>query len=860
MEDDDAPALQIEEELMATLSSGIDEHHLPIMALGSGRTSLQDKFCSVMLAMMLEAGHSEACLSKFARDIVAGTFDLGVEFSLSSILPTSFRTLFPWFEVKVECQDAPELDADHLQDDGFDVVVDEEAQASLSFANMLSVPGPLHVLHNATNLLIKQLPYLGQAVPRLVALSRFLSGKISKERLLATCFSSPVASIFKGDFTRFHAKVNESRWGSIAFAIPQILDLKAPLERFWSLQAFNHGSGQKPAQQQASEESGPRLEYINETIESPEFWAQLLALDKLFAVVRDLFDWVESCPCHYKRQAPTDNPAIKRRWQACPLRGRRLPEISCGRFFDILNRLCLANAARLFLELPDSLAEDCRAACLLDFEHGRGHLTFQLTLKMACFLEPPLLLFGLAHHDPEMPDLQKDVLQRCMSSQCQHPLVQKLKEQKLHEEAELFIEGEDLKLLENLEFFTASFRFAWGTERKVEGGHAQVNIYASGRRNRTEATDSLALRLSEIKRILSSSDVTAFLECVQVARSPQKLVSQLGLARHPSCRLAKNGWDPIYRKTVYHADPLSLYNRDPPALFSAKLAAPARARHEPLQDQVAEGSDLAIEFLEMQHTLALRHVKQQLESLCKNQEQRRLFSCSLPSTALTLLFQWLAPSQAQEGHQEGLKAGGDEAVPVSSYTDALVAHASHVDTVFFRIVSCGLSPAKLAAPVSFDASDVGVVVLKNAGPVAGAPERSYRVETSDVALSSHVASQSELQSCPLVLSLSSLTAAQIRSFEGWEESVADVQTDVDSGRTLVCATAPFPVMGIREQLPLADRSTYELVEQLCNDGWECMVARTSALQSGVFKQNMEPLRVAKFVFGFRIEETRCSFH
>jgi hypothetical protein len=67
-------------------------------------------------------------------------------------------------------------------------------------------------------------------------------------------------------------------------------------------------------------------------------------------------------------------------------------------------------------------------------------------------------------------------------------------------------------------------------------------------------------------------------------------------------------------------------------------------------------------------------------------------------------------------------------------------------------------------------------------------------------------------------------------------------------------------MGIREQLPLADRSTYELVEQLCNDGWECMVARTSALQSGVFKQNMEPLRVAKFVFGFRIEETRCSFH
>lgn len=588
MENDDTQALQAEEDMMVNLQSGILEHHLPIMALGSGRTSLQDKFGSVMFAMMLEAGNDEASLASFVQGIVAGTFDLGVEFSLSKILPTEFRTLFPWFESQVPHQDRPNIDSDLLQDDGFDAVPDEEPQVSLSLENILSVPGPLNILHNATSLLITQLPYLGQAVPRLVALSRFLAGNMWWQRVFRV----------KRDFSRFHARVNEADGGL--------------LQRFWNIQAFNHDSGNAPLRQQAADDSRPRVDYINETIESHEFWGQLLALDGLFTVVRELFEWLESCPCHYKRRAPPHDPAIKKRWQRCPLRGRRLPEIACGVFFEIVNDLCLANAARLFLELPESVTEDCRAACLLDFEHGRGHLTFHLTLKMSCFLEPPLLLFGLAHYDPEKPDLQREVLQRCLAPDSPHPLMQKLREQNLLEEAKLFVEGEDLRLLDNLDFFISSFRFAWGTERKVEGGHAQVNMYAGGRRNRTEATDSLALRLSEIKRVLVSADVTSFLDCVQVARNPQKLAAKLGLARHPSCSFAKSGWDPIFRKIVYHVDPFSLYSASRPDLFAAKVFARARARHEAVLDQ-ADEPDLSPEFLEMHHQLALRHLKRQLE-------------------------------------------------------------------------------------------------------------------------------------------------------------------------------------------------------------------------------------------------------
>ncbi|CAE7235205.1 unnamed protein product [Symbiodinium sp. CCMP2456] len=830
VDDDDSAALQAEESIMADLSDSISEHHLPLMALGSGRTSLQDKFMSVMYAMMLESGYSAEGLRAFAQEVCCGTFDLGVEFSLNTIMPAPFLKLFPWY-----VSDEPEQErfcgGHALGEDGFDVLpeAEEAPDVEISLQGMLSIPGPLHILHNASRLLLTQLPYLGQALPKLVALSRFLASKTYKQRLLETCFATPVSRTFAPDFNRFHAKVNEGRWGSVAFAIPEILHLQVPLRRYWNLRAFNHFSDD--AQQREIGEQGPtavKLESVNETIESAEFWAQLQTLERLFSVVRELFEWLEACPCHYKRKPPPDRPDVKKRWMSCPLRGRRLAEISCGGFFEVVNRLCLANAAQLYVDLPESLPEECRAACLLDYEHGRGHLTFQLTLKLSCFLQPPLLLLGLGHHDSENPDSPREVMQRCLGSECQHPQVLQLSEGSLREEADLFIQGEDLSLLENLELFVASFRFAWGTERKVEGGHAQVHMYAAGRRNRTEATDSLALRLGEIKRVLTSEDTTSFIECIQVARNPQKLIARLGLSRHPACALAKHGWDRIYRKVVYHADPYSLYNRQQPVLYISKEPVRAHDRHVPLMDRRESEADLAPELLEIQRVLALRHLKKQLETLCKDAEQRVMCSCQIPAVALKLLLEWLAP--AKYAQRQPPETPVDAAAPRLEQTLVSAAARDSVeDVVFFRIVSCGLSRAHLAAPGDFQSNDVGILLLRNDGP--GEAAESFKIETSGMKLQSDVVRACDLQAFPMVLSLSSLTLPQLRSFKIWKESTADVQVNKDEGTSHVLAVAPAPLMTVREQLELADCSMFELVEKLCNDGWECMVARTPALQT-----------------------------
>ena len=498
----------------------------------------------------------------------------------------------------------------------------------------------------------------------------------------------------------------------------------------------------------------------------------------------------------------------------------------------------MLNAAALFMEMPTDINEECRSACLLDFEHGRGHLMFQIALKTSCFLEPPLVILGCAHHDPENPEKQKDVLRKCLSSDCNRPQFQKLREPGLREEIELFLEGEDRRMLEKLSQFLGSLRFAWGTERRVEGGHAQVNMFTQGRRNRTEATDSLVLRLGEIKRVLTSADVVDFLQCVQAARNPQRLVASLGLRRHPSCLLAKSAWDPIYRKVVYHADPLSLYNRNPPELFieaPASRRRPGQSVQEALQDKEPADDDVPSEVAGLWKSLALVHVRSSLQDCAKSSAGRKLFSCDLSSAALKLLFESVVAPPQKEPAADAERESREDivvAAPVSSCKDSMIAEASATGVAFFRVVHASLSRAKLAAAADFDSNDIGILLWQSSPEGHDSSDASYRVDTNGVALPSALATQYGLKTAPLVLALSSLTLRQLRSLTAWDEP-GKVAVDEASGTTSVLAKEGQKLLAFPSDsnLALSDYSTFQLVEKLRLDGWECVVARNKRAQS-----------------------------
>ena len=181
-----------------------------------------------------------------------------------------------------------------------------------------------------------------------------------------------------------------------------------------------------------------------------------------------------------------------------------------------------------------------------DFEQGRGHMMFQLVMKLACYLEPPLLLLGVADQRMCRQDQAKLALSRCFQSTCAHPMIQQLQQRQVAEEVERYLTGEDLRVLPELQAFLASLRFCYGCERLVEGGHAKVHLMHATRCNRTEYMDSLALRFHEVEEVLNSTHVTSLLECLQSARTPRNLVGQLGLLKHPGVQGAMHGWDAVY--------------------------------------------------------------------------------------------------------------------------------------------------------------------------------------------------------------------------------------------------------------------------------------------------------------------------
>ena len=321
-------------------------------------------------------------------------------------------------------------------------------------------------------------------------------------------------------------------------------------------------------------------------------------------------------------------------------------------------------------------------------------------------------------------------------------------------------------------------------------------------------------------------------------------MAALGLSRHPSCGSAKSGWDPIYRKIVYHADPLSLYRNAPPELFAGKPPkAPHALPHEPMlpvADRQNGEADVPPEVADMHRKLAVKHVQGCLQELCSAQsESRKLFSCDLPGSALRLLTECLTPSQKQSAAEsseagasaarEGTSAGAivsSRELQLQPMTQLLVSEASSMGKVFFRVVHCGLSRAHLAAPTDFTSDDIGVFLLKPDGPEAA--DGSRRVDTSGLRLPSPVASQAGLTAVPLVLSLSTLTLSQLRSFAAWSETAS--VTAITESTTSVVAEAPAQFLRVSAEGALEDRSMFELVEMLQEEGWECVVARGSVMQ------------------------------
>eukprot|EP00971_Amphidinium_carterae_P337376 6474145-Amphidinium_carterae.1 len=341
-----AAAHDMEKPLLESLSEGLQLQHAPL--LNVCRSTAADKLRIVMHGIWLEAGGSASSMQQYCESIVACTTDMGTEYLLSSFEPCTLRQLFPWLGLP---QDTPTCCVDDI--DMVEEGAGDESSGLLGLSNSLGVPGLLHILHRATGDMLHVVPVLNEAVGVLTKVASFLQSRDSKERLIATCFGSGVAKEFAADIKRFTCKVNRERWGTICFAVDDLLRLQRPLRRFWDLKRYTcagmHHTGTAPSAEMVA---------IDEALDDDMFWSSLETMRALFSCVCEAFHWAEGCPCHSHLNfdgAPAD---VRQLWESCPLRGARLPEVSSGDFLRHVEAYSVKAAATLVLALPTSLTRE----------------------------------------------------------------------------------------------------------------------------------------------------------------------------------------------------------------------------------------------------------------------------------------------------------------------------------------------------------------------------------------------------------------------------------------------------------------------------------------------------------------------
>ena len=637
-------ALELDQSHLEFLQAELRQHTLPSTSLGTTGGSLAHKFHAVLHSIFLESGPYGRDLVSFCKQICACTTDLGTEFSLPFISPMKVSSIFPW----IRQQDGEEIFAAASADDFHLMEVDAEYPDEVSLSSSLAFPGLLHIIHNAASDVLTVTELLDSQVDNLAKVCSLLSERQTCTKPLETCFNSPVGQQLQHRLAVFSCKVYRPRWGSVAFCCKSLLEVKSVLVFGWSLQKYSAGL----------KKIGTDLEVANNSITSPLFWASILVLDHLYDLVRSCFQWAEGCPCHSHLEKSDVSKQVRQRWDNCPLRGLRVPEICAGDFFQVFQKLQNEATVSLVSCLTEISVED-KAKLLQEFEKGRSFLLHTFTLKLAAFSLPPLLVSAAAHH---FRPSAEDALRTCLQCNDDHPKIKCLQSDPVKWQAEEFLDGAELGELPDLCVFLAGLRFCHAVERKVEGGHARVLRRGRSATQHSEAFDSLALRMSEINSHFDSDSL--FLEAlagfVSYARSPKDVVAKLGMGRHPACcDVRKHAWDKLYRQIVYRADKETLYQVKPPciALIDFKNSL---EDEQPLQRQIIP-ADMSAHYSSVLREAALEFFHAQLNDF-ESEKVLRIYSCNMLPQAATVSLQ-RRMMQAHEGPDRPLPLSFPEWVP-----------------------------------------------------------------------------------------------------------------------------------------------------------------------------------------------------
>ena len=347
--------------------------------------------------------------------------------------------------------------------------------------------------------------------------------------------------------------------------------------------------------------------------------------------------------------------------------------------------------------------------------------------------------------------------------------------------------GEESASLPCLQQFIAELRFGYSSERLVEGGHATVHLRTQGARNRTEAYDSLSLRLPELRRQLCDSPAffKEFLTSVQRVRTPTQAIQTLGLSDHPSMALARDAWDPIHRKITYRSDAHSQFHSwtevqhchyvnscAPPADSCTDHIPPAQLVEAGSAGQMVQ-TTCEGKYGDIVKEAAVRFLGHKVAS----EQGHWVYSVRVHADSCSTLLSLLAPSAAMAEVGDSV-AARSEATPATDVPGALQPQGvpemmsavtiPSTGALFFSVISADPLRSKRADPGSLARGDLGVCMHK----VMFAQRAPHRiiVSSTPASLDSAILKELRVPLCAMVMSTRVLPLSVLEKLLRWSAS------------------------------------------------------------------------------------------
>ena len=456
----------------------------------------------------------------------------------------------------------------------------DAAQATADLTGSIPIAGLLHILHNATNDLGLAFSGWRWFLCGLKAVVSFLRGRATSEKLVETCYEhrGEVGRTFAQEIEQFDAHVHEGRWGTIAYAMKRMVDVRVAL--IWGWDVFRIDPAFDPNRPDGDNPHGVKLSLVNNTVNDELWWAYLDMANRITRCLHVLLLWAESCDCHWGLQSRDGDddmpPALQHVCKQCPFRSCRGTSLATGAFFAELGRIFDHSHASLLSDLPVAIPEQDKLWVLEDFERARTHLTFTLVSKLSNWTSMPWRMFGIAAVDPaEAKDAYHDIVQYLATSARPHPAVLRLGREPLRSQLHAwFLEGglegwhpvNPDQRFADLHSLFAELRLVPTSERHLESPHAKTQKSSKHAPCHTEAYMSLLHRWPEIEQALATrpemvKDLAADLQCAQ---NPRNALHVLGMGSHPLVQQLKHTRDKLCTRIVYNSDSWCLYTHEPP--------------------------------------------------------------------------------------------------------------------------------------------------------------------------------------------------------------------------------------------------------------------------------------------------------